>query len=81
MAPEFDLEDWCEDVATAVRCIVSPALLPQERRKWERALAKLTTPEKCLYVSETVKGLINTLRETENELKLEWEKRARSENS
>lgn len=70
MVPAFDVEQWCNDVETAVNCIVNPALMPSQRRKWERALAKLTTPEKCLYVSETFKGVLNSLREAENELKL-----------
>lgn len=58
MGEVFDLGVWNKAVREASCGVVSPALLPAERRKWERELAKLTTPEKCLAASAAIEVLL-----------------------
>lgn len=81
MKEAFDLVEWCGAVEVAAGGVVNPALLPAERRKFERELAKLTTPEKCLCVSLMTRDVIKALQTAENELKREREKERPVENS
>lgn len=59
MGVEFDLKVWSAEVQTAAQGVISPALLSMERRKWEKALAKLTTPDKCLAATAAIEQLLH----------------------
>lgn len=81
MEVSFDLVEWCKAVEVAAGGVINPALLPSERRKWERELAKLTTPEKCLLVSSMTVAVIESLQTAENKLKQGRERERQAENS
>lgn len=66
MEVSFDLVEWCDSMETAACGVVNPALLPQERRRWERELAKLTTPEKCILAASRARAVVSELQKLEN---------------
>lgn len=58
MDVEFDLKVWAAEVQEAAHGVINPALLSVERRKWEKILAKLTTPDKCLAATRAIGWLL-----------------------
>lgn len=64
-----DIGKWCDDVEKAAAGVINPALLPAERRKWERVLAELVTPGYCICVVEHIRGLIRDLEKADDQIK------------
>lgn len=54
----FDLGKWCDAVDNAAHGVINPMLLPKDRRKWEKELAGLTTPGKCIQAMGELRELI-----------------------
>lgn len=54
----FDLASWSEALLAAASGAVNPAFLPGQRRKCERELVVLTTPQNCICAVMEIKHLI-----------------------